>query len=689
MPADTIIAVVNEKGGTAKTTTTVNLAAALGELGQKVLVVDLDGQAASSRWMGVEEDNRLADAIVRGGGLEPIPDVLPGVSLAPASGKLDSVSHELRPTQGGQLRKVLTSLKGYDFIFIDSPPSLSNKLIGNALLAATHVIVPVETSILALDGLRILLATLDDVRSGFGHEIVMGGVLACRFDARTKLSRLVLAELRRALPGKVFDTVVRENVRMRECPASGQSILSFAPDSHAAEDYRTLAKELLTQPNRWRKPAADESESEDGRSGMSFRVDSLRDNAAARVRESARKPSFQSSKPETDETDDVQSGEAAGDEAEGASRWRTEETAESANPFDRPAQSPWELAEGAGSPAAPAGPSAPAENAQGEPAVPGTELTAETAKAAPEPGEAAEPAPTFGESVEPETAPVGSDGTSETPADQAPAPAAEGQSAPGPQGDEQDICAWLDKLSQAESRLKNVEDVQVVTEEAPGTIVGAHRDGPPAAEPPAATAEEASVETPEPAAPPQMTVDAPEPGPAAAEAGVTEAEVTDAHDAATADDAEPESAAPTSDAPRSEEDVDVDDCLSLCSEGQEDAAAPPASASSEGPFSRAGGSEPGAPKDAMSEASQRQWQQLLEQARAAREKVEPKGPAPDADGEKFPALRAFLRQTLGEDAAKGDGDREAEDHEDRNEETPEQDKNGGLGGLLGKFVHPK
>ncbi len=284
------IAIVNEKGGTGKTTTAVNLSAALGSLGQRVLLVDLDGQAASSRWLGVEEDSRLADALLQGEGLEPLENIMPGVSLAPATGKLDSVAHDLRPSQGGQLRKVLAKVHDqYDLTVIDCPPSLGNRLIGNALLAATHALVPVETSILALDGLKILLTTLEDVQEGFGHEIVLAGVLACRYDHRTRLSRLVLAELRRALPGKVFRTVIRENVRMRECPASGESILTFAPDSHAAEDYKTLAVEMLSRPEAWQKPPSWATEQEDQPLAGSERssVDDLRRSAAASVRAAA------------------------------------------------------------------------------------------------------------------------------------------------------------------------------------------------------------------------------------------------------------------------------------------------------------------------------------------------------------------------------------------------------------------
>jgi chromosome partitioning protein len=240
-----IIAMVNEKGGTGKTTSTVNLAAALGEKGKKVLLVDLDGQAATTRWLGVEGDTRFAEALLAGKGLEPIRDIMPNVDLAPGHGKLDSVAHDLRPTQGGQLRKLLGRIEGYDYCLIDCPPSLGNRLIGNALLAATHALVPVETSVLALDGLKILLTTLEDIREGFGHNITLLGVLGCRYDGRTRLSRLVLEELQRALPNHLFDTVIRENVKMRECPASGQSILSYAGDSHGAQDYRALAAEVI------------------------------------------------------------------------------------------------------------------------------------------------------------------------------------------------------------------------------------------------------------------------------------------------------------------------------------------------------------------------------------------------------------------------------------------------------------
>jgi chromosome partitioning protein len=288
------IAIVNEKGGTGKTTTSVSLSAALGRLGQRVLLVDLDGQASTSRWFGVEEDDRLADALLAGEGLEPIENIAPGVSLAPATGKVDSVARDLRPSQSAQLRKVLRQVQDrYDLIIMDCPPSLNNRLIGNALLAATHVLVPVETSIMALDGLQILLTTLEDMSEAFEHQIVLAGVVACRYDIRTRLSRLVLDELRRALPNKVFNTVIRENVRMRECPASGQSILEFAPDSHAAEDYLALAKEMLTNPDAWQQPAhwerKDASEIDDETQRCS--VDSLRSRAAATVRAGVAKTS--------------------------------------------------------------------------------------------------------------------------------------------------------------------------------------------------------------------------------------------------------------------------------------------------------------------------------------------------------------------------------------------------------------
>ncbi|HUT61796.1 MAG TPA: AAA family ATPase [Phycisphaerae bacterium] len=241
------IAIVNEKGGTAKTSTAVNLAAALGQMGKEVLLVDLDGQAAASRWLGCEEDHRLADAILAGGGLKPLEHVIPGVSLAPASGKLDSVAHNLRPTQGGRLHRVIGELEGrYSHVLIDCPPSLGNRLIGNALLAATHAIAPVEPSVLALDGLRILLTMLEDIRDGFDHPIDLIGVVVCRYEPRTRLSRLVLSELRQIMSGRVFRTVIRETIRMQECPASGKSIMEYAPGCAAARDYLALAEELLS-----------------------------------------------------------------------------------------------------------------------------------------------------------------------------------------------------------------------------------------------------------------------------------------------------------------------------------------------------------------------------------------------------------------------------------------------------------
>jgi len=298
------IAIVNEKGGTGKTTTAVCLSAALGRLGAKVLLVDLDGQAASSRWLGVEEDSSFADALWRGEGLRPIPDVAPGVSLAPGSGKLDSVAHDLRPTQGGQLRKLLSESSAFDYVLIDCPPSLGNRLIGNALLAASDAIVPVETSVLALDGLKILLTTLGDVRDGFGHDIQLMGVLACRYDARTRLSRLILAELQRALPGKVFHTVIRENVRVRECPGSGQVIFDYAPDSHAAEDYLALGREVLAVQECRGQPGMAPPQAQAGALTEQERlaVDGLRKNVDALLQESkpgaADKPSCPDTEPQ-------------------------------------------------------------------------------------------------------------------------------------------------------------------------------------------------------------------------------------------------------------------------------------------------------------------------------------------------------------------------------------------------------
>jgi chromosome partitioning protein len=239
------IAIVNGKGGTGKTTTAVHLAAALGEAGKEVLLVDLDGQATASRWLGVPDDPRFADALSRGTGLEPLKNVMPHVALAPGHGKLDAIALDLHPSQAGQLRKVLAEQRGFDFILIDCPPSLGNRLVGSALLAAQEAIVPVEPSPWALNSLALLQAVMEEIRKGPGHRIEITGVLACRCDGQARLGRSALEELRRALGSKVFQTVIREDDRLHESCSSGKSPLAFAPDSHAARDYRALAKELM------------------------------------------------------------------------------------------------------------------------------------------------------------------------------------------------------------------------------------------------------------------------------------------------------------------------------------------------------------------------------------------------------------------------------------------------------------
>ena len=242
------LAIVNEKGGSAKSTTAVNLAAGLARLGQRVVLVDLDGQAAASRWLGVVGDSRLAVALRAGRRVVPIAEPWPGVDLIPASPDLDAVAHELRPAQSGRLRQALDGLR-YDVAILDCPPGLGQRLVACGLLAASHALVPVECGVLALDALEATLADLEDLRAGLGHQIALAGIVATRYDGRTRLAADVLAELHRAYPGKVLTTVIRESVRLKECPATGQSIFTHDPRGHGAEDYGNLAKEV----QRWRE----------------------------------------------------------------------------------------------------------------------------------------------------------------------------------------------------------------------------------------------------------------------------------------------------------------------------------------------------------------------------------------------------------------------------------------------------
>jgi len=249
-----VIAIINQKGGVGKSTTAINLSAALGEMGKQVLLIDLDPQGNSSSGLGVEK-NRVSrciyDALLNDISLTEIiiPDVSKGLDVVPATINLAGAEVELvsEMARENRLKDAIGPMRGrYDYIFIDCPPSLGLLTI-NALVAADKLLIPIQCEFYALEGVTKLLDSMKRVKSRLNPSLDIYGVLLTMSDNRTTLSRQVSDEVRRFFGKIVFETSIPRTVKLSEAPSFGQPITQYDPTGKGAQSYIDLAKEVISR----------------------------------------------------------------------------------------------------------------------------------------------------------------------------------------------------------------------------------------------------------------------------------------------------------------------------------------------------------------------------------------------------------------------------------------------------------
>ncbi|MFN2464931.1 MAG: ParA family protein [Candidatus Dormibacteria bacterium] len=247
-----ICAITNQKGGVGKSTTAVNVAAYAAGWGRRILLVDLDPQGNASSGLGLRRDPErfsVYNVVVDG---QPaaeavVPTTVAGLSILPSD--LDLAGSEIElismPRRENRLAYALEAVAGdYDIVIVDCPPSLGLLTI-NALVAATHLVIPIQCEFYALEGLAHLTQTLDLVRRSSNPALEVLGIVMTLYDGRTTLSAQVVAEVRRGYPELIFETVIPRNVRLSEAPSYGQSIAQYDPRSRGGRAYEALTREIL------------------------------------------------------------------------------------------------------------------------------------------------------------------------------------------------------------------------------------------------------------------------------------------------------------------------------------------------------------------------------------------------------------------------------------------------------------
>lgn len=247
-----IIAIVNQKGGVGKTTTAINLAAYLAELGKRVLLIDVDPQGNTSSGLGLDKKNvhkGLYEVLIEPNTriIEAIKSHQPNLHILPSTPDLAGAGIELvnQPNREFRLLENLKEIEDlYDFILIDNPPSLGLLTI-NGLVAAKEVLIPVQCEYYALEGLSQLLETINLIKEHLQPELKILGAVMTMYDSRNKLSEAVFHELYKYFPDRIFRSVIPRNVRLAEAPSHGKSIKDYDCESSGAKAYRRLAQEIL------------------------------------------------------------------------------------------------------------------------------------------------------------------------------------------------------------------------------------------------------------------------------------------------------------------------------------------------------------------------------------------------------------------------------------------------------------